>query len=93
MTEAPSCECHGVPMGWQRDARRAPGGRWECKERRRQYNAANYQKSGEKHRAGRRERWHNGGNLVQRRRDLAKQRAQVVARLAELEQEARALVS
>ena len=36
--ERPLCACHGIPMLWQADRRRPPGGRWECREKRRIYN-------------------------------------------------------
>lgn len=33
------CDCHGKPMLWQIDTRMRRGGRWECREKRREYNA------------------------------------------------------
>lgn len=30
--ERPQCECHGKTMGWQKDPKMIPGGRWICAE-------------------------------------------------------------
>lgn len=34
-----NCACHDKPMGWQKDARYSKGGFWECREKRRKFNA------------------------------------------------------
>ena len=33
------CDCHGEQMLWQIDTRQRAGGRWECRQKRREYNA------------------------------------------------------
>lgn len=77
------CPCHGEPMQWWRDQRRSAGGSWRCAVKERNRNIE-----------GRRERqlryWHkaNGGYVVRRRRHLADQRAELVRRLHDIEQEA-----
>lgn len=73
-------------MGWQRDARSPAGGRWECRAKRREYN----QTAAERKREWARADYHSSPKnyLWHRRRDLTKQRAHIMARLTELNQEA-----
>lgn len=77
------CACHGEPMWWQPDRRRPPGGYWRCGVARQQADS--------KDKKGRQLRyWHkaNGGYIRRRKRDLAAERVQLLARLDNLEQEA-----
>lgn len=87
----PLCECHGLPMGWQRDLKYRAGGRWECREKRREYN---------KRRHAQRVEWLRADRaasprqyLYERRRDLAAQRRQVTEQLSRLSEEAKSLES
>jgi len=40
VSERPSCECHGVPQRWQKDARHTCGGYWQCAVRQREWESA-----------------------------------------------------
>ena len=77
-------------MYWQRDVRRVRGGYWVCPVKRRAWS----RRTDNARRDTKVERqnayYHSHGWLVARRRDLAKQRAHVLERLAQLEQEAEA---
>ena len=88
------CICHNEPMRWCNDARKKSGGYWRCIIKRRLKDQAAHHRNRdgrlERRRAQQLERWHraDGGYIQARRRELAKQRADIIARLAELEQEA-----
>ena len=39
----PVCPCHGVEMYWAKYKDRPSGGRWRCREQRKQYDAKRWQ--------------------------------------------------
>ena len=89
----PACQCHGLPMRWNKDSRYTAGGFWKCAEHGRSYYRDRYANDAgfsSRTRARRIERWHkpDGEYIQSRRKELARQRAEIIARLAELEQEA-----
>lgn len=83
------CECHGLQMGWQRDPKYRAGGKWECREKRREYNKRRHQQRVAWLRKDYRENPRQ--YLYARRRDLAEQRRQVNEQLSRLSEEAKRL--
>ncbi len=69
--DRPLCECHGEPMRWHMDMRRSAGGYWQCAEKQRESDRRYYEAIG----------WYK-----RRLRDLKSQRADILKRLAELDQ-------
>lgn len=83
------CECHGLPMGWQRDPKYRAGGKWECRVKRREYNKRRHQQRVE---WLRRDYHENPRQYVYcRRRQLAAQRMKVNEQLSNLSEEAKRL--
>ena len=76
-------------MRWNRDVRYAAGGFWRCGVRKLELSRAQYHRDPGPKRARMRAYYHDGGGYEKkRRRELAGQRATILGRLAELEQEA-----
>lgn len=88
--EPPRCECHDEPKYWNVNRRGANGGYWLCAVRVRERKRATYRANAEQRRAQITAYYHDTGWLVRRRRDLAKQRKQILEQLAQLDQEAKA---
>lgn len=90
-----NCECHDLPCYWQIDKLRPAGGRWECRVRRSEYSRRAYEKRGEAKRAAHRAWWHraDGGYIQWRKKDLAVQRAEVLARIDDINREVKSLES
>jgi hypothetical protein len=85
----PNCPCHQTPMCWNRDGRKAAGGFWRCRVKKRASDRAGYARNPEKKRQAVREYYHDGpGYVLKRRRELAAQRRVVLDKLAALDQEA-----
>ena len=83
------CKCHGEPSYWATDPRKRKGGYWTCAVKRREHARRMYAKSRDQKLARQRGYYHSpeGGWLVRRRRDLAGERARILARLAELKED------
>lgn len=87
MTEPPVCECHGEPCYWNPDKGMRAGGMWRCRIKRNEQDRA---RDPRRRRQRQLAYWHraDGGYIVRRKRDLARQREQIVNQLAQLEREA-----
>jgi hypothetical protein len=71
---APKCDCHGVPMGWQSDERRDVGGNWRCSFKNRERSLKWAKDNPVERNAQRRRSWQahlveNNARQDQRRRD------------------------
>ena len=85
--DRPLCKCHGEPMGWNIDRRCTRGGFWRCLVRHREHSALRRDTFPDLVREQDRLSYRRVGWVSTRRRRLAVQRNQILAKLADLERE------